>query len=88
MASRQVLYCITRRSADRPVCYAATDSMVDGGDRGPGSPGIPRASSGSGMPSGGQAAGTPGKTAAGAAAAAAASKAAQQGLHKVPRVEI
>ena len=59
------------------------DSMMDGGDRGPGSPGMPRASSGGGIPAPSQAALTPGKAAAGAAAAAAASKAAAQGLHKV-----
>jgi hypothetical protein len=53
--------------------------MVDGGiDRGSGSPGIPRASSGGGMAAG-QAAGTPGKTAAGGAAAV---KAGATSLHK------
>ena len=65
--------------------HGGADSMVEGGDRGPGSPGILRASSGGGGMIGTQAAaGTPGKAAAGAAAAAAASKAAAaQGLHKV-----
>ena len=62
-------------------CRRVADQMVDGGfDRGSGSPGIPRASSGGGMP-GSQAAGTPGKTAAGGAGTAAM-KAGAPSLHK------
>ena len=55
--------------------------MVDGDHRGPGSPGIPRASSGGGMTGGQSAAGTPGKTATGGALIPAA-KVGAQSLHK------